>query len=322
MMQQRENTTIWTVSSDKAGKRLDICLTEMPFKISRSQWKRLIEQGFVKIQGHSSTPGYILKTGEVVEITIPPPEPLELEPEKIPLDIVYEDDSLLVINKPAGMVVHPGAGHLKHTLVNALLEHCPDLTGIGGKKRPGIVHRLDKDTSGLLVVAKTEFAHNSLSSQIKKKQAHRIYLALIHGTVSEDEGQIHTLIGRHPVHRQKMSINVRRGREAITNWMVKERFLHFTWMELRLQTGRTHQIRVHMAYLHHPVVGDKVYGRGKIPQGCPAELKSAIADLNGQALHAHSLGFRHPVSGKYLEFSSQPPISIQRILNILRENKE
>jgi 23S rRNA pseudouridine1911/1915/1917 synthase len=319
-MPQEKNTTIWTVPSDKAGKRLDVCLTQMPFRISRSQWKRLIEKGFVKIEGHESTPSHILKTGEVVEITIPEPEPLEIEPEKIVLDIVYEDDSLLVINKPAGMVVHPGAGHSKHTLVNALLHHCPDLAGIGGKKRPGIVHRLDKDTSGLLAVAKTEWAHLSLSSQLKKKQVQRVYLALVHGIFPKDEGQIHTLIGRHPVYRQKMSINVRTGREAITNWKVKERFLHFTWMELRLQTGRTHQIRVHMSHLNHPVVGDKVYGRGKIPQECPLKLKSAIAVLPGQALHAHSLGFYHPCSGKYMEFFSPPPMSIQRILDILKES--
>lgn len=170
------------------------------------------------------------------------------------------------------------------------------------------------------MVAKTELAHLSLSAQLKKKQVQRVYLALVHGVIPKDEGQIHTLIGRHPVYRQKMSINVRTGREAITNWRVKERFLHFTWMELRLQTGRTHQIRVHMSYLHHPVVGDKVYGHGKIPQGCPASLKSAIAALSGQALHAHSLGFHHPFSGKYMEFSSPPPMSIQRILNILRED--
>ncbi|MGA1841709.1 MAG: RluA family pseudouridine synthase [bacterium] len=317
-MPQGKNTTIWTVSKDKAGKRLDICLAQLPFRISRSQWKRLIEEGFVKIGGHVSAPSHILRIGEIIEITIPEPEPLEIEPEKIALDIIYEDDSLLIINKPAGMVVHPGAGHSSHTLVNALLHHCPDLAGIGGKKRPGIVHRLDKDTSGLLAVAKTEWAHISLSSQLKKKQVQRVYLALVHGIFPEDEGQIHTLIGRHPVYRQKMSINVRTGRDAITNWRVKERFSHFTWMELRLQTGRTHQIRVHMSHLGYPVVGDKVYGRGKIPKDCPLKLKSAIAGLTGQALHAHSLGFNHPCSGKYMEFHSPPPMSIQKILNILK----
>ena len=318
MTSDPKNTTIWTVSSDKAGKRLDIALSQLRIDISRSQWKRLIENGFVKIDGRVTNPSHILRKEEKVEITILPPEPLELTPEKIPLDIVFEDRSLLVVNKPSGMVVHPGAGHSKHTLVNALLYHCPDLAGIGGKKRPGIVHRLDKDTSGLLVVAKNESAHHALSNQIKNKRVKRIYMALVHGMVTPEEGQIHTMIGRHPVHRQKMSINVRAGKEAITYWWVKEHFTQFTWMELHLRTGRTHQIRVHMASMHHPLVGDKVYGHGKIPEKCPAEVKSAIAALSGQALHARTLGFHHPVDGKYMAFSAPLPAQIQRILDILR----
>jgi len=318
MISDPNNTTIWIVPADKAGKRLDISLTQLRFQISRSQWKHLIENGFVRIEGQTSHPSYILRSGDRVEVTIPPPEPLELEPEEIALNIVFEDDFLLVVNKPSGMVVHPGAGHSKHTLVNALLHHCPDLDGIGGKQRPGIVHRLDKDTSGLLMVAKNDSAHHSLARQIKEKLVRRIYVALVHGEVPQEEGHIHTMIGRHPVHRQKMSINVRVGKDAITNWRVKERFPHFTWMELRLQTGRTHQIRVHMASMHHPVVGDKVYGRDRLPETYPSELKSAIAALSGQALHAHTLGFHHPATGDYLEFSSPLPIRIQRILDILR----
>ena len=322
MTQQKKDKTIWRVPAEMAGNRLDISLTKLPFGISRSQWKRLIEEGFVRIEGQGIAPSHILKPGETVDITIPAPEPLELSPEKIALDIVYEDDSLLVINKPSGMVVHPGAGHSKHTLVHALLHHCPDLAGIGGKKRPGIVHRLDKDTSGLLVVAKTESAHNSLSGQIKEKQARRVYAALVYGTIPDDTGQVRTLIGRHPVHRQKMSINVRSGREAITDWKVIERFSGFTWMALRLHTGRTHQIRVHMAHIRHPVVGDKVYGRDRLHQGCPPELIAAIADLSGQALHAQTLGFHHPVTGGFMEFSAPLPTAIQRILYILKKIKE
>ncbi|MGA1792099.1 MAG: RluA family pseudouridine synthase, partial [bacterium] len=301
------------------GSRLDISLSKLHFGISRSQWKRLIEEGFVRIDGRGIPPSHLLRPGEVVDITIPSPEPLELAPEKIALDIVFEDGSLLVINKPSGMVVHPGAGHPKHTLVHALLHHCPDLAGIGGKKRPGIVHRLDKDTSGLLVVAKTESAHISLSAQIKEKLARRFYVALVYGTLPDDTGQIQTLIGRHPVHRQKMSINVRRGREAMTDWKVMERFSDFTWMSLRLHTGRTHQIRVHMAHIRHPVVGDKVYGRDRLPQGCPPELKAAIAGLSGQALHAQTLGFHHPVTDRFMEFSAPLPEAIQKILDILRK---
>ncbi|MBN2374531.1 RluA family pseudouridine synthase [bacterium] len=318
-MKTNNKTMTWTVPFEKSGQRLDISLAQVYTDITRSQWKRLIKDGMVRVSGQASSPSHVLKPGELVEMTIPPPEPLDIEPEKITLDILYEDDSLLVINKPAGIVVHPGAGHSRHTLVNALLYHCPDFRGIGGKKRPGIVHRLDKDTSGVLMVAKTEHAHQSLSIQLKEKKALRIYVALVHGVLSEDEGEVHTIIGRHPIHRKKMSINPRKGREASTFWKVKERFCRFTWLELHLKTGRTHQIRVHMSHVHHPVVGDTVYGRGRIPHECQSSLKKAISKLPGQSLHAQTLGFCHPETGRYMEFSTPPPIEIQRILDILRE---
>ncbi|MGA1795698.1 MAG: RluA family pseudouridine synthase [bacterium] len=319
MMTDQDNSrTTWTVTSDQAGTRLDVYLTRLPFNMSRSHWKRLIEKGFITIEGHATHPSYAVRTGDILEITIPPPEPSTMEPEAMHLDIIYEDDALLVLNKPVGMVVHPGAGHSRHTLANAVLHHCPDLTGIGGTRRPGIVHRLDKDTSGLLVVAKTEFAHHSLCAQIKERQVKRLYLALVHGIFDQNEGRIRTLIGRHPVHRQRMSIHVRVGREAITDWRVKERFAQFTLVEVRLHTGRTHQIRVHMSHLNHPVVGDRVYGRGRLPAECPQGLREAITALPGQALHAFSLCFRHPLTGETMEFSVPLPPSMQGILDILR----
>jgi len=318
VMEQDNSRTVWKVPSDQAGMRLDVYLTHLPFTMSRSHWKRLIEKGFVTIEGRATHPSYAVKAGDILEIYIPPPEPSAMEPEAILLDILYEDDALLVLNKPAGMVVHPGAGHSRHTLVNAILHHCPDLAGIGGTRRPGIVHRLDKDTSGLLAVAKTEFAHHSLSAQIKERQVKRAYLALVHGVIEQNEGRIHTLIGRHPVHRQRMSIHVRSGREAITDWQVRERFTWFTLVEARLHTGRTHQIRVHMSHIQHPVVGDRVYGRGKIPAECPGKLREAISALPGQALHAFSLCFRHPLTGEIMEFTAPPPPAIQDILDMLR----
>jgi 23S rRNA pseudouridine1911/1915/1917 synthase len=317
-MQQNKKEITWIVPQGEAGQRLDSALTRLPLKISRSQWKRLINEGMVRIGESIPQPSHTVKPGEEVIIEIPPPEPLTVQPEDIPLDILYEDGALVVINKPAGLVVHPGAGHAEHTLVNALLHHCPDLTGIGGKQRPGIVHRLDKETSGLLVAAKTDQAHQSLSLQIKERKVNRRYIALVYGSLTQDKGEVHTLIGRHPVDRKIMSIHPRRGRDAITYWRVKERFIDFTLLELQLGTGRTHQIRVHMSSINHPVVGDRVYGRNRLPHITPLELKSAIADLPGQALHAQALGFCHPETGECLEFSAPPPEVIQRILDILR----
>lgn len=318
-------TKTWVVPTTKRGQRLDLSLSQLgfnlpggPFSLSRSQCKRMILDGKIKVDGQISNPSYRIKAGDIVEITIPPPEPLDMRSEDIPLSIIYEDAALVVIDKPAGLVVHPGAGHKHHTLVNALLHHCPNLSGIGGKQRPGIVHRLDKDTSGLIVVAKTETAHQSLCAQIKQRSVRRAYVALVYGQIAEHDGEVSTLIGRHPFHRKRMSIKPRKGRQAITYWRVKERFNNFTWLELSLKTGRTHQIRVHMAYINHPVVGDRVYGRGRHPSTPSLDLKKAIAALPGQALHAQTLGFSHPLTGEYLEFSTPPPPSIQDILNILR----
>lgn len=314
-----EKKTTWKVTSDKVGERLDIALSHIFPEISRSQCKRLIREGMVSVNGRLPNPSYILRDNDIVEIIIPPPEPLEIEPEDIYIDIIYEDDSLLVINKLSGLVVHPAPGHSKHTLVNALLHHCPNLEGIGGKQRPGIVHRLDKDTSGLLMVAKTQQAHNALSLQLKEKKVNRIYIALVYGMFKEKEGMIETRIGRHPKERKRMSANPHTGKEAITYWRVKELFQQFTLLELKLKTGRTHQIRVHMSYAKHPLVGDRIYGRGRIPPNSSSELKNAIGLLTGQALHAQTLGFFHPLTHEYLEFSSPLPKNIEHILDILRK---
>jgi len=308
----------WTVPGEKAGKRLDLVLSQLPLGISRSQWKRLIKKGMITIKGFIPNPHYILKTNDKIEALIPQNEPLDLEPEEIPLEILFEDDSLLIINKPAGLVIHPGAGHSRHTLVNALLYHYPELSCIGERQRPGIVHRLDKDTSGLIMVVKTQRAYKSLSAQLKERKVHRVYKALVHGPFSKSEGDIHTQIGRHPRNRKKMSIHPQKGRYAITRWKLIENFSNFAFLELSLKTGRTHQIRVHMSYIHHPVVGDKVYGRGKIPPDSSSRLRKAIKSLPGQALHAQTIGFQHPDSGKYLEFSSPLPIYMQKILDILK----
>ncbi|MGA1826525.1 MAG: RluA family pseudouridine synthase [bacterium] len=297
--------------------RLDTLLAEYKSPPSRSQWAHLIKEGHVTIDGRKIKPGYIIKGGEYLEATIPPPQPLELIPEQIPLDIIFEDHDILVINKAAGMVVHPGAGNTHHTLVHALLAHCHDLSGIGGKQRPGIVHRLDKDTSGLLVVAKNDRAHLSLSQQIKEKKVLKMYSAVVYGELEHETGKIEIPITRHPKDRKRMSPHPQKGKSAITFYRIVKRFRHFTYLELELKTGRTHQIRVHLNHIHHPVVGDAVYGHRKPPENCPKELKDAIKSLKGQALHAGKLGFYHPRSQQYLEFSAPIPHVMSRIIELL-----
>jgi len=252
-------------------------------------------------------PSYRVRAGDQIVVEIPPAHPVELRPEPIPLEIVYEDGDLLVVNKPAGLVVHPGAGRPTGTLVHALLAHCPDLPGIGGEVRPGIVHRLDKDTSGLLVVAKTDAALRSLQAQIQARRAGRDYLALVHGAVAVGEGTIDAPVGRHPRHRTRMAV-VASGRRAVTRYRVVERFADATLLELRLQTGRTHQIRVHCASIGHPIVGDRVYGRRPNPWG-----------LRRQALHAFRLTFVHPTTGAEMSFVAPLPADIEAALGRLRE---
>jgi 23S rRNA pseudouridine1911/1915/1917 synthase len=283
------------VPKASAGLRLDRFLAlELP-QYSRSRLQQLIRDGFVRPNGKTARPRDILRAGDVVDLTEPPPEKIDNQPEAIPLDILFEDDDLIVINKPAGLVVHPGAGHCKHTLVNALLHHCSILSGIGGKERPGIVHRLDKDTSGCLVVAKNDESHRGLSIQFAERGVDKIYLALVSGKLRRSTGVIEEKIGRHRVHRQRMSVTSERGRAARTEYRVLRSSEQASLVECKLHSGRTHQIRVHLHHLGHPVLGDKVYApklTGKIPR---------------QMLHAWKLGFRHPRTAEWRRFEAPIP---------------
>lgn len=281
-----------------APQRIDIFISER-CGFTRSRAAKLLADGNVCVDGNTVSKNYKLKKNDTVHITVPDPVPLEALPENIPLDIVYEDDCLLVVNKPKGMVVHPAAGNPDGTLVNALLYHCGDsLSGINGVTRPGILHRIDKDTSGLLMVAKNDDAHNFLAAQIKDHSFTREYEAVVHGTVKSDNGTVSAPIGRHPVKRKQMAVTDKNSKEATTDYTVISRFERFTHLRLKLHTGRTHQIRVHMSYIGHPVAGDEVYGPKK-PAG--------KGILVGQCLHAKKLGFVHPKTGEYMEFNSPLP---------------
>lgn len=299
----------WIAAPENAGARLDAFLAGKMEK-TRSSVQKLIEEENVRLNGALVAKNARLREGDRVEATEPPPEVLDVKPQNIPLDIVYEDQDLLVVNKPKGMVVHPAAGNPDGTLVNALLFHCGDsLSGINGVIRPGIVHRIDKDTSGLLIVAKNDRAHQSLAEQIAVHSFTRIYNAVVYGIVKEEEGTVSAPIGRHPTDRKRMAVLSSGGREAVTHYRVLERFPGFTLVECRLETGRTHQIRVHMAHIGHPVAGDPVYG----PKKC-------ITELQGQCLHARVIGFIHPATGEYLEFDSGLPPYFERFLEKLRRS--
>ncbi len=289
---------------DTAGERLDSFIARNS-EFSSSRAVGLIEAGAVLINGKTASKKDKLKLGDRVDITVPEAVPLEVKAENIPLDIIYEDDDLIVVNKPKGMVVHPAAGNWEGTLVNALLYHAGNsLSGINGVMRPGILHRIDKDTSGLLMVAKNDKAHNSLALQIKEHSFTREYEAVVHGNVKQDEGRIDAPIGRHPVKRKQMCVIAQNSKEAVTNFTVLERFGSFTHVRCRLETGRTHQIRVHMQYIGHPVAGDEVYGPKKVAGG-----------LSGQCLHARKIGFVHPTTGEYMEFESDLPEYFTRFLD-------
>ena len=288
----------FTVADREAGQRLDAFLARRS-GLSRARVQRLIEDGHVLVAGHPQKSHHRVGPDEKVQLHVPPPEPLELTPEAIPLDILFEDEDLLVLNKPAGMVVHPGAGRTTGTLVHALLAHCETLPGIGGVERPGIVHRLDRDTSGVLVVAKTDVAHQSLSRQFKSRQVRKTYLALVHGDVRREAGRIEAAIGRREHDRKRMGVRADGGREARTTYRVLRRLPGMTLLELGLETGRTHQIRVHLAHIGHPVIGDQAYGgrRERRHEGAPGR----------QLLHAWRLGFHHPRTGAWLEFTAPIP---------------
>ena len=298
-----------SVSEAGAGARLDSFVAENT-ELTRSAVQRLIDSGAVLVRGTVKKAGYSVRPGDEIAVTLPEPEPSELVPEDIPLDIVYQDADVCVVNKPAGMVVHPAPGNLSGTLVNALLYRLTDLSGIGGEIRPGIVHRIDKDTSGLLVVAKNDAAHAFLSDELKTHSVARTYLALCEGNFREDSGTVDAPIARHRTDRKKMAI-VPGGREAVTHWKVLERFGEQTLLEVELETGRTHQIRVHMASLNHPLVGDPVYGRGKNSLG-----------FTGQALHAAKLRFTHPRTGERMEFTAPLPDYFEAALEKLRKNRK
>ena len=304
-----ENDQIKLLEVSEEEGRLDKYLSDKLENMTRSYLKKLIsDDKAVLVNGNPAKPNYKLKPGDIIELAVPEPIELEIKAENIPLDIVYEDNDMLVVNKPQGMVVHPAAGNYTGTLVNALLYHCGDsLSGINGEKRPGIVHRIDKDTSGLLLVAKNDNAHQKLSSQIKEHSLTRAYKALVHGNIKQDSGRIDAPIGRHPSDRKKMTITDKNSREAVTNFRVIERYGRYTFVECILETGRTHQIRVHMSKNGHPIVGDKTYG-----------VKKEEFNLAGQLLHAYKVGFIHPVSGEYMEFVSELPDYYMNVLDRLR----
>lgn len=300
----------FTVTAEETGIRIDRYLAEKCSGISRSYLQKLLKEETVLVNQKAVKSNYKVNVEDQIELSIPEAVEPEIEAEDMELDIVYEDQDIILINKPKGMVVHPAAGHYSGTLVNGLMAHCRgELSGINGVMRPGIVHRIDMDTTGVLIVCKNDMAHNSIAEQLKEHSITRKYYAVVHGNLKEDEGTINAPIGRHPVDRKKMSINEKNGRDAVTHYRVLERFRQFTYVECQLETGRTHQIRVHMASIGHPLLGDSVYGPAKSP-----------FRLNGQTLHAGVLGIRHPRSKEYMEFKAPLPDYFEDLLKKLRSN--
>ena len=299
-------------AADKAGERLDVFLTRMQPEFSRSHVQKLIASGNATVNQAVRKGNYKLKAGDAVELSVPEPENTEILPEDIPLDILYEDKDIIVINKARGMVVHPAAGVFSGTLVNALMHHCEDLSGINGEIRPGIVHRLDKDTSGVMVAAKNDQSHLSLAKQIQEKTAFRIYQAVVWGNIKEESGIIRGDIGRDASDRKKMAIVRENGKPAVTHFRVLERFGEYTLTECRLETGRTHQIRVHMTYIGHPVVGDPKYGTDR-----HGRVRGKFA-IKGQALHSASLELTHPATGERMRFAAPLPQDMQELIKKIR----
>ena len=298
----------YELTAEESGQRLDKYLAEKMTDLSRSRIKELVQAGEVLVNGKKSKVSYKVQKGDLIQVTVLPLEPLALEAENIPLDIVYEDEDVIVVNKPQGMVVHPAAGHPSHTLVNALLYHTRDLADSPEGFRPGIVHRIDKDTSGLLMVAKNAAARESLEKQLAAKSNKRQYLAIVHGNFAEEEGTVDAPIGRNPKDRKQMAV-VEKGKSAVTHFKVLEQYQGYSLVECQLETGRTHQIRVHMAYIGHPLAGDPLYGPRKTLPG------------HGQFLHAKTLGFEQPSTGEWLEFSVQPPEIFQQTVADLRKKR-
>lgn len=307
------------------GKRLDVLVASMLADCTRTFAVGLIADEHVRVDGRPKKPGYRVKSGQNISGAIPPPVPVEFKPEPIPIDFLYEDDHIVVVNKQPGLVVHPAPGHFSGTLVNGLLYHCPNLGGIGGELRPGIVHRLDKDTSGTLVVAKHDAAHTNLSRQFKSRRVKKEYLALVHGNMKSPTGSIKLPIGRHPVDRKRMSTVSPRGRTAETQWKTREQFQGFALLEVNLKTGRTHQIRVHCSALQHPIVGDKVYRPRKLEKTIarghqPSDkILQVLKSVNRQMLHAWRLSFRHPETGKVVSFESPLPSDMAQLIKKIRK---
>lgn len=307
-MEKQEIDDITILIPETSGERIDRFVSENLEGLSRSYIQKLLKEGHIEAGGRPVKPNYKVTSGEEIKVSIPEPESLDVLPEDIPLDILYEDDDILIVNKPKGMVVHPSPGHYSHTLVNAVLFHCKGrLSGINGVIRPGIVHRIDMDTTGSLLVCKTDQAHQVLADRLKEHDMTRKYHAIVHGNIKEDTGTVNAPIGRHPVDRKKMSTKSSSGRHAVTHYKVLERFGNYTYIECTLETGRTHQIRVHMASIGHPILGDEVYG----PAKCPFKLQ-------GQTLHAKILGIIHPVTEQYMEFDAPLPEYFEELLQKLR----
>ncbi|MCQ4935784.1 MULTISPECIES: RluA family pseudouridine synthase [Anaerotignum] len=293
---------------EDVGCRIDVFIADNIDELSRSGVQRLIEEGHVRLNGAAVKANYKLREKDIIDVKIPEAKTVEILPENIPLDILYEDKDVIIVNKPQGMVVHPAPGHTSGTLVNALMYHCGDeLSGINGEKRPGIVHRIDKDTSGVLMIAKNDVAHQSLAEQLAEHSITRKYNAIVFNGFQEDEGTVDQPIGRNPLDRKKMAVTQKHSRRAVTHYRVLERMGNFTFIEAQLETGRTHQIRVHLTFIGHPLLGDTVYGPKKQP-----------FHLEGQALHARVLGFVHPSTGQYMEFEAPLPENYEKLLMRLK----
>ena len=299
----------YTVEKEESGIRIDRYLAEKDSGLSRSFLQKLLKEGQITVGEKAAKSNYKVRENDRIHLEIPDSSEPDIVPEDIPLDILYEDEDVLIVNKPKGMVVHPSAGHYSGTLVNAIMYHCKDsLSGINGQIRPGIVHRIDMDTTGSLIVCKNDESHVNIAEQIKEHTVNRIYVGIVCGNVTEDEGTIEGAIGRHPVDRKKMAVNEKNGKPAITHYKVLERFGNYTYMQFQLETGRTHQIRVHMASIGHPLLGDTLYSSGRSP----------FKHLQGQTLHAKTIGFVHPKSGEYMEFSAPLPEYFDNLLKLLK----